>query len=225
MADDNKRSNQRGAEVVRRAAAQTTGEVMRRGEKLAADIAAKGEETAGKVMAEGDAAMETAARRGPELAAEAARTAAGTTRGLAEAGAEVVRRGGEAGVQAARTAGEAVRENASAATDAGRQWMEAMRAPAEMWTMMAGPGGLPGNVLEMQQSFASFINSIVRSNIEIGQEMLRLANPAGLIEMQQRAVRGYLDMLVSGQAALLRTAQHTGNEALRSAEQELGRRV
>lgn len=229
MADDSKRPNQRatgGAEVVRRRAApQTTGEIMRRSGTVATGVAAEAGEAAGQVAARGDAAMETAARRGQELVADAVRQTVEAARGVAEAGAEVARRGERAEAGLVHGTAEVARQGSGAAAEGGGQWMDAAHGPAGMWRMMVPGAGLPGGVLEMQKTLSDLLGDMVRANMQVGQELFRLMNPLALIEMQQRAVQGYLDLVVSGQAALLRTAQQAGGEALRSAEKELEQRA
>ena len=69
-----------------------------------------------------------------------------------------------------------------------------------MQPAIAGMTALP-------QAFAGILGDMARANWQIGQEMLRLANPVALIELQQRMLHGYLDLILAGQAKLDRTAQ------------------
>ena len=53
------------------------------------------------------------------------------------------------------------------------------------------------------------------------QELFRLANPAPVVELQQRFAREYTDTLVRNSATLVRAMRRTADEALRPLEQQI----
>jgi hypothetical protein len=53
--------------------------------------------------------------------------------------------------------------------------------------------------------------------------VFRLANPAPLVELQQRFAREYTDALLQNSAALVRAVRRTADEALRPLEQQIAR--
>lgn len=182
MAEGNRRQDQvqAAAESMRRGVQQATREAGRTG----AEIVSR----AGKGAAQqGDAALEATARLAGETMSRGAVAAQ-------HAGAEVARR-----TEAAGTAGrELVQETVQQAAQAMDQGTG--EAGAAMRPAMAGMAALP-------QAFAGLLGDMARTNWQIGQEMLRLANPVALIELQQRMLRGYLDLILTGQATLDRTAR------------------
>src|SRR4051794_10014377 len=97
--------------------------------------------------------------------------------------AEVVRRG----AAEARTTAE-VAQQTTHLLWAGSQ---------DMWRMLPGQQGTtPGNLPEMSQTFAGLFGDMLRTNLRIGQELVRLANPVATIELQQKLVHGSLDAIV-----------------------------
>jgi hypothetical protein len=87
-----------------------------------------------------------------------------------------------------------------------------------MWRMLPGQQGTtPGNLPELSQAFAGLFGDMLRTNLRIGQELVRLANPVATIELQQKLVHGSLDAIVAGQATLLGAARGTTEDPQRQA--------
>ncbi|WP_431271595.1 hypothetical protein [Dankookia sp. P2] len=159
-------------------------ETARRGAQQAAkDATRAGTEIIGQVTKataqQGDAVMEAAARQAGEAT---------------ERGAEVVRR---SGAEVARRV-EAV--EADGRQFAQRTVRETVEAPVGLRPPMDGMAALP-------QAFAGMLGEMARANWQIGQEMLRLVNPVALIDLQQKMLHGYLDLILAGQAKLDRTVR------------------
>ena len=180
--------------------ANGTAETLRRGAQQATKAGAEIIGRAGKAAAQqGDAALESMAHQAGETM---------------ERGAEVARR---SGAEVARRA-EAIEAD-------GRQLAQgtisqgAASAPEAMQPAIAGMTALP-------QAFAGILGDMARANWKIGQEMLRLANPVALIELQQRMLHGYLDLILAGQAKLNRTARVAeANMNAQAAEAAMNTRV
>jgi hypothetical protein len=62
---------------------------------------------------------------------------------------------------------------------------------------------------------------MVQTNLRAAQELFRLANPAPVVELQQRFVREYTDTLLQNSATLVRAVRRTADEALRPLEQQI----
>lgn len=126
--------------------------------------------------------------------------------------AEVIRRG----AAAARTTAEVVRQSSDVVGQAGATAEETQRTTRslwagsqDMWRMLPGQGAPPGSMPEMSLGFGALFGDIFRTNLKIGQEFFRLANPMPMIEIQQKLVRSYLDAIVAGQSMLLGAARET----------------
>jgi len=159
--------------------ANGSAETLRRGAQQATKAGAEIIGRAGKAAAQqGDAALESMAHQAGETI---------------ERGAEVARRSGAEVARRAEAIEAGGRQLAQGAIPQGT-------APEAMQPAMAGMAALP-------QAFAGILGDMARTNWKIGQEMLRLANPVALIELQQRMLHGYLDLILAGQAKLDRTAQ------------------
>ena len=60
----------------------------------------------------------------------------------------------------------------------------------------------------------------MQTNLRAAQELLRLANPAPFVELQQRFAREYTDALMRNSATLVRAVRRTADETLRPLEQQ-----
>jgi hypothetical protein len=67
---------------------------------------------------------------------------------------------------------------------------------------------------------AGLVEGVVQTNLRATQELLRLADPAAMIELQQRCMRDYLDALMQGTATLVHAIRRTADETLRPLEQQ-----
>jgi CBS domain-containing protein len=156
------------------------------------------------------------------------------------AAAEVSRQTGEAGAQALQLAGatasELTRRGTEAAAEDGRRLVEdaaeqigevgrslaeAVQGVAEdLRRLILLPNAADGGLREMQQALGGLAESVVRTNLRATQELIRLANPGAVVQLQHRFVREYLDALVEGQTTLLRATRRTAEETLRPLEQQ-----
>ena len=178
MADGNRRQAQ----------AQGTAEAIRRGSQAGAEIVGRTGKAAREAIQQGDAVLEATARQAGDAMARAPEAA--------EAGAETMRR-----------SGAEVARRAEAMEAGGRQLAQGtIRSTTEAAAAMR-PAATAAGMAALPQAFAGFLGDMARTNWQIGQEMLRLTNPVALIELQQRMLRGYLDMILAGQAQLARTTR------------------
>lgn len=208
MAEGNHKPDQgNGAEVVRRgaAAARTAGEAVRQAPKTGAEVIGKA-----------DAVAEESSRAGEALVAEVARSTVGATQQAMASNMAAMQQGGAEVLR--KTADMTGRGSTAVADDAQRTARSLWAGGQDMWRMLPGQGLMPGSLPEMPQAFAGIFNDMVRTNLRIGQELFRLANPVAMIELQQRMVRGYLEAIVAGQAMLLGAARGTAEDARRQAD-------
>jgi hypothetical protein len=159
----------------------------------------------------------------------------------AAASADMTRKGTEAGADAARRgaelANDTARRSTQAVTDAQRQIAqdaaqrfeevshkvaEAARGTTEnVRQLMALPNAAEGGLRDLQQGMAGLVEGVVQTNLRAAQELFRLANPAPLVELQQRFAREYTDTLLRNSATLVRAMRRTADETLRPLEEQI----
>jgi len=191
-----------------------------------------------------DTAADAAVRRGAEAAQQGGRATGEALRQNAEAGADLARRGTEAGSQAMSRAGEAASETArrsaqavvesqrQIAQDAAQRFEEVSRKMADaargttenVRQLMALPNAAEGGLRDLQQGVTGLVEGVVRTNLRAAQELFRLANPAPVVELQQRFAREYTDTLLRNSATLVRAVRRTADEALRPLEEQIRQR-
>ncbi len=183
---------------------------------------------------------DAAVRRSAEAAQQGGHAAVDALRQNAEAGADVARRGTEAGADAVRRAADAanetVRRNTQAVAEAQRQIVqdaaqrleEVSRKLAEaaqgttenVRRLMVLPNAAEGGLRDLQQGVAGLVEGVVQTNLRVAQELFRLANPAPIVELQQRFAREYTDTLLRNSATLVRAVRRTADETLRPLEEQ-----
>ena len=65
------------------------------------------------------------------------------------------------------------------------------------------------------------VEGVVQTNLRAAQELFRLADPAPIVELQQRFVREYTDTLLQNSATLARAFRRTADELLRPLEEQI----
>jgi len=190
------------------------------------------------------ASAETAVRRGADAAQQGARAFGDAARQGAEAGAEVERRGVEAGADAARRGADLandtfrrgtqalvesqrqiVQDAAQRAEEVSRKVAEAAQGTTEnVRRLMALPNAAEGGLRDLQQGMAGLVAGVMQTNLRATQELFRLANPAAVIELQQRFAREYIDTVMQGTATLVRAVRRTADETLRPLEAQIEQR-
>ena len=164
--------------------------------------------------------------------ARAAAADAAVRRG-AEAGAENVRRGAELANDTFQRGAQAVVESqrrivqdaAQRFEEVSRKVAEAARGTAEnVRQLMALPNAAQGGLRDLQQGVTGLVEGVVQTNLRAAQELFRLANPAPVVELQQRFAREYTDALLQNSATLVRAVRRTADEALRPLEEQIRQR-
>ncbi len=187
------------------------------------------------------AAADAAVRRSAEAVEQGGRATGEALRQNAEAGADVARRGTEAGADAARRFGDAANDTARRGTqavaesqrqivqDAAQRFEEVSRKVAEaargttenVRRLMVLPNAAEGGLRDFQQGMTGLVEGVVQTNLRAAQELFRLANPAPVVELQQRFAREYTDTLLRNSATLVRAVRRTADEALRPLEEQI----
>jgi hypothetical protein len=189
-----------------------------------------------------DTAADAAVRRTAEAAEQGSRATSEALRRNAEVGTDVARRGTEAGAEAMRRAGEAASETTrrggqavvegqrQIAEDAAERYVEVSRKVAEaargtsenMRRLMTLPNAAEGGLRDIQRSMTGLFEGVVQANLRVAQELFRMANPAPIVELQQRFAREYTDTLLRNSATLVRAVRRTADETLRPLEEQIG---
>src|SRR5215211_2939769 len=149
-----------------------------------------------------------------------------------EAGADAVRRASDAANDTARRSAQAVVESQrQIAQDAAERFEEVSRKVAEaakgttenVRQLMALPNAAEGGLRDLQQGVTGLVEGVVQTNLRAAQELFRLANPAPLVELQQRFAREYTDTMLRNGATLIRAMRRTADETLRPLEEQIQR--
>ena len=187
---------------------------------------------------------DAAIRKSADAMQQGGHAAADALRQNAEAGADVARRGTEAGTDAMRRAGDLTNDTARRGAqavvesqrqivqDAAQRFEEVSRKVAEaargttenMRQLMSLPNAAEGGLRDMQQGVTGLVEGVVQTNLRAAQELFRLANPAPLVELQQRFAREYTDTMLRNGATLVRAMRRTADETLRPLEQQIRQR-
>jgi hypothetical protein len=178
-----------------------------------------------------------AAQQGSQIANEALRRAgemtAQTAQRSAQASSDAMQRAGDATGEAMRVGMEALADTQRQfAQTTARQFEEMSRKLAQsaqsttedMRAFIALPTAAKEGMQDLQQSMTGLMEGVVRTNLRATQELFQLANPSAFIELQQRFVREYLDVLMQGTATLVRATRRTADETLRPLEKQIEQR-
>jgi hypothetical protein len=174
-----------------------------------------------------------AARRGAETVEKSGSMARETILQGAEAAAELTRQAAQAGTETLRRSTEAVadtqrqiaQETAERLEDVSRTVAETARGTAEdIRTLIALPAVADRGLRELKDSVTGLVEGIVQTNLRATEELFRLANPIALIELQNRYVRDYMNLVMEGSAAIVRALRQTADQTLPSLEQHLRQR-
>jgi hypothetical protein len=166
---------------------------------------------AGAEMMRGGAEV---AHRAAEATGDIARRGEAATTRMIEAGAS--RSASLAGGMQQRAAATA-REAGTATAAGGEAMNQAMQAGvAEAWRMML-PGGT-GSLRDMQSAMMDFYAEAMRTNLRMAQDMVRLMDPAGLLQGQQKAAHQMLDALLAAQSVVFGAARQAGKSTADAAD-------
>ena len=167
-----------------------------------------------------------AAERNSRAAVEAMRQSGETVtivaHRAAETGAETLRRGTEA---VAETQRQMSQDAAERLQDVTRTLAEMARGTAEdVRALMSLPTVADRGLREFHDGLTSLVDGVVRTNLRATEEFFRVTTPAGFVEVQQRFMRDYLNVVMEGSAALVRAIRQTADQALPPLEQHLRQR-
>jgi hypothetical protein len=183
------------------------------------------------------------AHRGTEAVQQGGRAAGETVRQGASLTADLTERSTEAAGEAIRRVGEATNETLLRSTqdvteshrqiaqDAAQRFeqmshkvSDVMQGTSEnMRHLFALPNAAQGGLRDMQKSVADLVEGVVQTNLRATQELFRLGNPVAVMELQQRFLGEYVDMLMQGTTALVRAIRRTADETLRPLEAQVAR--
>jgi CBS domain-containing protein len=171
---------------------------------------------------EGTARMSEAGCAGSETVQRTSTATAETLRHLGDAAGETARRGAQrmAGAQdqlgedAAQLFEQNVSRTAQVAQDLARDWGTLMQLPK------LGSGSLQ----DLSVSLGNMVERVIQTNLHTMQELFRSAGPIAMAEVQQRFIRDYLDALLQGSTAIIRTVRQSAEQTLEPLEQRMTQR-
>jgi hypothetical protein len=168
-----------------------------------------------------------------EFARRATDTSVNLGRQGAHAGAEAVRHAGEGANEAVRRSVQATIESQNQIMldyvqifeEAGRKVAEMARGTSEdMRRFFVLPQVTEGGLRDVQQSVTGLVEGVLQTNLHTAQALFRLANPTAVVELQQRFIRNYMDVLMQGTATLVRAVHRTTGAALHPLEEQVQQR-
>ena len=127
--------------------------------------------------------------------------------------------------EARRPAGAAVQAATSAAAEeigasVTRLMQETTRGMRAAMLLPVAPGAGFG---EMQQAFTEMLAGMMRNNIRLAQEVLRIYGPQDNLDLMQRIMRHWSDAALQHQSAMLRLMQPVSSEASHPGEKAVKR--
>jgi len=166
--------------------------------------------------------MSEAGRAGSETVQRASTATATTMRHFGDAAGETARRGAQrmAGAQdqlgqdTARYFEESVTRTAQVAQNLARDW----------GTLMQLPKLGSGSFQDLSVTLGNTVERVVQTNLHTMQELFRSAGPMAMAELQQRFIRDYLDALLQGSTAIIRTVRQSAEQTLEPLEQRMTQR-
>src|SRR5215469_16609248 len=161
-----------------------------------------------------------------EHAAQAAEEALGAggrsiAQGMHDAG-ETVGRGMEATSDIARRSLQAASHESRGIAQTGAEWFsevservaEATKQSAEDLAMLMRLPGFGGGIEQIHHAISGVVTQLMETNARATQDVLRVASPVALIEMQQRMARRYIDGIFDSSAEVFRVSRRLADEAL-----------
>ena len=176
------------------------------------------------------AAAQSTARQGGQAAQQATHQTGEMMRQGAATASEVAHAGAQAGTEATRRGVNALadgqrqilEEIAERYETVGRRWAQSVQENAsDLRTMLVPPAGVTNNVRDMQDGVAGLVNGVVQSNMRATQEVLRMADPTAMFDLQRRFAREYIDTMLRGTSAFMRAARQTAEQTLRPIESQI----
>ena len=147
-----------------------------------------------------------ALRQNAEVGSDANDTAPRGTQAVAESQRQI-----------AQDAAERFEEVSRKVAEAAQDTTEDVRRPMPL------PNAAEGGLQDLQQGMGGLVEGVTQTNLRAAQELFRLANPAPIVELQQRFAREYTDTLLRNSATLARAMRRTADETLRPLEQQIER--
>src|SRR6266568_3504520 len=109
--------------------------------------------------------------------------------------------------------------------DSTRRMADLARTSSEdLRLLMALPSAAGSGAQEMHRSLNGLLEGVIRSNLRMTEEMMRLGSPAAMIDIQRRFINDYLGALMEGSVNILRVIQQTSERSLEPLEAHLEQR-
>jgi CBS domain-containing protein len=107
----------------------------------------------------------------------------------------------------------------------GQQMARAVQESAsDLRTFVIPPQDAGQNLRDLQEGVAGLVNGVVQSNVRLTQQLLQIANPGAVFDLQRRFVRDYMDALLQGSSAIIRAARKTADQTLQPIQERIEQR-
>jgi hypothetical protein len=195
------------------------------GEKLMADTMVQN----GKLSSTQAPVSDAARQHAVEAVQQSSQAAIETVRRAGDIATETAQRNGQAGAEAVQRAANAASETMFRGTEvfangqrqfvqnATKQFEEMSRKVAYganegLRAFMMLPNAANDGLQDFSQSMAGLVEGVMRTNLRATEELLQLANPSAFVELQQRFIREYLDVMMQGAMTLVSATRRTADE-------------
>ena len=189
-------------------------------------------DSTGRTPNRGGSGRRTAVMAGEPPPAAAA-TAGTTSRHLRDAAGVAMRRATDAprsvGESATRHLEDVATRLAATVQDSARDMQAMFALPMFAQPMFAQPmfalgGSRSEHLRDLSEAAGTVVESMMRSNAHLMQELFRLTSPATAIDLQRRTTAEYLETMLHGTATLFRAAHRAADHTLRPLEEHVARR-
>ncbi|MFL5285044.1 MAG: CBS domain-containing protein [Rhodopila sp.] len=177
--------------------------------------------------------MQSTARQGAEATQQASSDVGETLRRSGAAGAEATRLTAQVGAETTRRSVETLAEGGRSLIEdvaeqferIGQQMARGVQESAsDIRSFVIPPQGAGENLRELQDGVASLVNGVVQSNVRVTQQLLQMANPGAVFDLQRRFIRDYMDALLHGSSAIIRAARKTADQTLQPIQERIEQR-
>jgi CBS domain-containing protein len=167
----------------------------------------------------GSAAANRAGAEAGESMRRSAAAGADATRYTAQLGAETVQQGADRLADGQRTV---IEEMAKHLETLSQQMAQSVQEGAsDLRSFIVPPQDANETLRDLQQGVSKLVSGVVQSNVRMTRELLSIANPSVMFDMQRRFMREYMDSLLQGSSAIIRATRHVAEQTLQPIEQRI----
>jgi len=180
-----------------------------------------------------NASIETTARHGGEAMQQVGDEMGEAMRRSGAAGAEATRLTSRVGTELVRRSVDNLAEGQQALTADMAEYFERLSqqmahamqdSTSDLCRFIVPQHGAGENLRDLQDGMADLVSGVIHSNIRVTRELLQMAKPGAVFDLQRRFMRDYMDALLQGSSAIIRVARQTADQTLQPLQEGIKRR-